>query len=95
MHKQISRMSSEVFASLQHNEVMSLCLTKSYIMNMYPLLKHHTTKMYGWVEVQIHAVLTSALGGGEWSISHPGHFALVKMPPVPTGDEVRRAPESV
>jgi len=26
------------------------------------------------VEVQLHAFLTSALGEGEWSASHPCHF---------------------
>jgi len=31
-------------------------------------------KMYGGVEVQFHAFLTSALGGDEWSTSRSGHF---------------------
>jgi len=26
------------------------------------------------VEIQLHAFLTSALDGGEWSSAHPGHF---------------------
>jgi hypothetical protein len=38
------------------------------------LTKHHTMKTYCGVEVQIHAFLTSALDGGEWSASQPGHF---------------------
>jgi len=29
---------------------------------------------YGGVEVQLHTFLTSALGGGEWSVLHPGYF---------------------
>jgi hypothetical protein len=29
--------------------------------------KHHAMKLYGGVEVQHHAFLTSALGGNEWS----------------------------
>jgi hypothetical protein len=39
---------------------MSLCLTK-----------HRATKTYGGVEVQIHALLTSALDEDKWSTSSP------------------------
>jgi hypothetical protein len=39
---------------------LSLCLTKLYVM-----------KTYG-VEEKLHAFLTSALDGGEWSSSRPG-----------------------
>jgi hypothetical protein len=42
---------------------LSLCLTK-----------HHAMKTYWGVEVQLHAFLTSALDGGEWSASRPGRF---------------------
>jgi hypothetical protein len=38
------------------------------------LIKHHTMKTYERLEVQFHAVLTSALDGGEWSASHPIYF---------------------
>jgi hypothetical protein len=31
-------------------------------------------KAYGVVDVQIHIFLTSALVGGEWSVSRPGRF---------------------
>jgi hypothetical protein len=31
-------------------------------------------KAYRGVEVQIHSYLTSALDGGEWLASRPGHF---------------------
>jgi len=31
----------------------------------------------GGVEVSLHAFLTSALDGGEWSDLHPGHFKLM------------------
>jgi hypothetical protein len=47
------------------------------------LTKYHAMRMYGRVKVQIHAVLTLALDGGEWSASHPGR----KEPPVPIGQE--------
>jgi hypothetical protein len=29
---------------------------------------------YGGVDVQVHIFLTSALAGGEWSVSGPGRF---------------------
>jgi hypothetical protein len=38
------------------------------------LTKHHAMKMYGRVEVQLHALLTSELDGGEWSASRYGRF---------------------
>jgi hypothetical protein len=38
------------------------------------LTKHHTMKMHGGVEVQLHAFLTSAVDGDDWSASRPGRF---------------------
>jgi hypothetical protein len=38
------------------------------------LTKHRAKKTYWRVEVQLHASLTSALNGGEWSASRPGRF---------------------
>jgi hypothetical protein len=42
---------------------LSLCLTKHYAM-----------KTYGWVDVQIHVLLSSALVRDEWLASRPGRF---------------------
>lgn len=39
-----------------------------------PMLKHHTTMMYGSVEVNLHTFLTLALEGGDWTASFAGHF---------------------
>jgi len=38
-------------------------------------------KTYRGVEVQLHAFLTSALDGGEWSVSRPGRFTPRKRAP--------------
>jgi hypothetical protein len=51
-----------------------------YVMLCYVMLrtlcltKHHSMKTYWGVEVYLHALLTSALDGGEWSASCPGRF---------------------
>jgi hypothetical protein len=42
-------------------------------------------EVYSGLEVQFHSFLTSALDGGEWSVSHPGLFTPGKGLPVPTG----------
>jgi hypothetical protein len=39
-------------------------------------------KAYEEVDVYIHIFLTSALVGGEWSASHPGHFTPGERAPV-------------
>jgi hypothetical protein len=38
-------------------------------------------KMYVGVKVYLHAFLTSALDGNEWSASHPGPFTLRERAP--------------
>jgi hypothetical protein len=38
-------------------------------------------KAYGGIDVQIHIFLTSALVGGEWSASRPGHFTPEETAP--------------
>jgi hypothetical protein len=43
---------------------LSLCLT----------IKHYAITGYGGVDVWIHIFFTSALAGGQWSASWPGHF---------------------
>jgi hypothetical protein len=48
---------------------------KSKIVNCpCALSQHHAMKAYWGVEVQLHAFLTLALNGGEWSASRPGRF---------------------
>jgi hypothetical protein len=54
---------------------VSPCLAKHHAMKTNSILNQ--TSSYGYVlgmEVQLHAFLTSALNGGEWSTSHPGRF---------------------
>jgi hypothetical protein len=53
----------ENLKSYTENMKLSLCLTKLYAM-----------KTYGAVGVQIHAFFTSAVFGGEWSVSRPYRF---------------------
>jgi hypothetical protein len=50
---------------------------------------------YVEVEVQLHAFLTSALNGGEWSGSRPGRFAPGENLQVPIGQEDGWATEPV
>jgi len=38
-------------------------------------------KTYGGMEVQLHAFLTSALDGGEWSASRAGYFTPMERVP--------------
>jgi hypothetical protein len=45
------------------------------------LIKHRAMKTYGAVEVQLLAFLTSALSGGEWSLSRPGRFTAGERVP--------------
>jgi len=46
--------------------------------------KHHAMKMYGGVELELHA-LTLVPDGSEWSASPPDRLTPVKVPPVPFG----------
>jgi hypothetical protein len=41
---------------------------------LFFLTEHRAMKAYWGVEVQVHAFLTSALDGGEWSTSRPRRF---------------------
>jgi hypothetical protein len=60
---------------------LSLCLTK-----------HHATKTYGGVEVELHALLTRALDGREWSASCRCRLYPGKESQVPIGYEAGWAP---
>jgi hypothetical protein len=45
------------------------------------LVKHHAMKTYVGVEVELHTILVSAIHGGEWSVSRPGHFNIRERAP--------------
>jgi hypothetical protein len=49
----------------------------------------HHTMMYGGVVGQLHAFLTSALGGGDWSVSHPATLPSGNDLPLPNRYEVQ------
>jgi len=60
------------------------CLkTRSYIKIELSLclFNYHTMKTFEVVEVQLHAFLTSALDGGEWSTSRLGRFTSGERAP--------------
>jgi hypothetical protein len=53
----------------------SLCISKCYVMRTCQLLNeapHHEDVLESGGK--LHTLLASALDGGEWSASHPGHF---------------------
>jgi hypothetical protein len=52
-------------------------------------------KTNGVMEVQVHAFLTPALDGGEWSASRPGHFIPLDEVPRIRWIEAGWAPEPV
>jgi hypothetical protein len=56
---------------------LSVCLTKCR--DILCLSKHDGVETYGGVEVQLHAFLTSVLGGGEWSASRPGRRNILRL----------------
>jgi len=47
------------------------------------VLVQDTVKTYGRMEVYLHAFLTSALGGGDWSAVRPGSFTPWEPPSTP------------
>jgi hypothetical protein len=49
------------------------------------ITKYHAMKIFleGGVEVYLHAFLTSALDGGEWSDSRPSRFTSRERSPPP------------
>jgi hypothetical protein len=50
------------------------------------IIKQHTTKTYGAVDVWLHAFLTFALDGGEQLPSYLSHFTPGKQTLVSTGE---------
>jgi hypothetical protein len=51
------------------------------------LIKHHAMKMYGRVKIKLHALLTTALDGREWSASRLVPLPPGKGPHEPPGEE--------
>jgi hypothetical protein len=57
--------------------------------------KHYIMKAYGGMDIQIHIFLTSALVGGEWSVSRPAALSPGKEPEVPIIQEGWWTPEPI
>jgi hypothetical protein len=47
------------------------------------LIKHHAMKTYEGAEVKRHTLLTLAIDGSEWSVSHPAALSPAKGPRCP------------
>jgi hypothetical protein len=63
-----------IFMKIQRNKRTGIwCSVCGYLSEGRSLIKHHTV-MYRGVEIQLHAFLTSKLGGDELSASRPGCF---------------------
>jgi hypothetical protein len=77
LRNELLRQFTEVRHRLKHSEKSKSKLKVSLV-----LIKHHAMHIYERVEVQLHAILTSALDGGQSLASHLGRF-----PPKCTGQE--------
>jgi hypothetical protein len=73
-----------------HSQFMKILQSLKKVKLPMCLTKYHNMKTHWGVEVFLHALLVSALDGGEWSALPPG-----KEPPVPIGQETEWAPEPV
>jgi hypothetical protein len=51
------------------------------VKKVVPMPKHHTTKIYRGVKLKLHALLTSALDGDEWSYLCSDYFTPRKGVP--------------
>jgi hypothetical protein len=73
----------QILINFSEDSHFSCFFVKCYLwsqLSLY-LTKHHAMKTYWGVEVYLHAFLTSALDGGEWSASRPGHFTPKERAP--------------
>ena len=57
-----------------HFNITLLALTLSKVKVFICLSEHRVLQKYGDVDVQLHAFLSSALVGGDWSASGPSRF---------------------
>jgi hypothetical protein len=56
-----------------------ICCKKVKVMLCLLLIKQYAMKAYGGVKVQLQAVLTSKLNGGQWSVSRSNRFTLEEV----------------
>jgi len=89
--------SKHVALALTHAFIIYLCWRKYILIRWiysiklrfpFCLIKHFAINVYGWEEIQNHALLSLATDGNDWSASVNGHYMAGEKPHVPSAQGV-------